>query len=112
MSVTSQDKINSSFAAFLFIKAGKGQNKFIAVHGLKLEIGNWKEQYKSMKAEFPISNFNAPLCLSTYLISTEKSIIFFRRYFSGQEIILHFIITLDIALTVNIYQYLLCFGDK
>ena len=32
-------------------------NKFVAVHGLKLEIGNWEEQYKSMKAKFPISNF-------------------------------------------------------
>jgi len=25
---------------------------------LKFEIGNWEEQYKSMKAKFPISNFN------------------------------------------------------
>ena len=24
----------------------------MAVHGLKLEIGNWEEQYKSMKAKF------------------------------------------------------------
>jgi hypothetical protein len=27
----------------------------VAVHGLKLEIGNWEEQYKSMKAKFLIS---------------------------------------------------------
>jgi len=26
-------------------------------YGLKLEIGNWEEQYKSMKAKFPISTF-------------------------------------------------------
>jgi hypothetical protein len=30
---------------------------FVVVHGLKLEIGNWEEQYKSMKAKFPISIF-------------------------------------------------------
>jgi hypothetical protein len=27
---------------------------------IKIEIGNWEEQYKSMKAKFPISNFNVP----------------------------------------------------
>jgi hypothetical protein len=32
----------------------------VAVHGLKLEIGNWEKQYKSIKAKFPISNFNVP----------------------------------------------------
>jgi hypothetical protein len=32
----------------------------VAVYGLKLEIRNWEEQYKSMKAKFPISNFNVP----------------------------------------------------
>jgi len=29
-------------------------SKSVTVHGLKLEIGNWEEQYKSMKAKFPI----------------------------------------------------------
>ena len=29
----------------------------VTVHGLKLEIGNWGELYKSMKAKFPISIF-------------------------------------------------------
>jgi len=33
----------------------------VTVHGLKLEIGNWEEQYKSMKAKFLISNFNVQL---------------------------------------------------
>jgi hypothetical protein len=33
----------------------------VAVYGLKLEIGNWEEQYKSMKAEFPISAFRERL---------------------------------------------------
>jgi hypothetical protein len=30
----------------------------VAVHGLKLEIRNWEEQYKSMKAKFLISTFS------------------------------------------------------
>jgi hypothetical protein len=29
----------------------------VAVDGLKLEIRNWEEQYKSMKAKFPISTW-------------------------------------------------------
>jgi hypothetical protein len=42
----------------------------VAIYGLKLEsrnweeikieIGNWEKQYKSMKAKFPISNFYFP----------------------------------------------------
>jgi hypothetical protein len=36
-------------------------NLLVAVHGLKLEIGNWEEQYKSMKAKFPISMFREHL---------------------------------------------------
>ena len=34
--------------------------KKVAVHGLKLEIRNWGEQYKGMKSKFPISDFNVP----------------------------------------------------
>ena len=33
----------------------------VTVHGLKLEIGNWGEQYKSMKAKFLISMFRERL---------------------------------------------------
>jgi hypothetical protein len=40
--------------------SGKLYKKMVTVHGLKLEIGNWEEQYKSMKAKFLISNFNVP----------------------------------------------------
>jgi hypothetical protein len=36
-------------------------NEFVAVHGFKLEIGNWEEQYKSMKAKFLISMFRERL---------------------------------------------------
>jgi hypothetical protein len=45
-------------------------NLLVAVHGLKLEIGNlgeikieignWEEQYKSMKVKFLISNCDVP----------------------------------------------------
>jgi len=40
-----------------FSKKWKFISYFVAVHGLKLERRNWEEQYKSMKAKFPISIF-------------------------------------------------------
>jgi len=43
----------------------------VAVHGLKLEIGNWEEQYKSMKAKFPISMFHERLQILFILLSCQ-----------------------------------------
>ena len=42
----------------------------VTVHGLKLEIGNWGEQYKSMKAKFPISTFYFQRSVNAYQIKT------------------------------------------
>jgi len=59
MAVTSQDKINSSFAPFLFVKVGNGQNKFIAVHGLKL--GRTTQKHEGQISNFQFQRSFAPV---------------------------------------------------
>jgi len=62
---------------YLFLK------NIVAVHGLKLEIGNWEEQYKSMKAKFLISIFRERLQILFILLSCQ---ILFQKAKSLQNI--------------------------
>jgi hypothetical protein len=53
-------------------------NLLVAVHGLKLEMGNWEEQYKSMKVKFLISTFRERLHLLFGKNTDQSKIVFIR----------------------------------
>ena len=55
----------------------------VAVHGLKLEIGNLEEQFKSMKSKFLISMFRKRLQILFILLSCQ---ILFQKAKSLQNI--------------------------